>query len=171
MRLQCILIALRTRLDQWARRSPQGVLHLSFSFRNSSLHRLAFWCSFDMGTARTYDFRPFGDRRTHYLAGPPNFRGPGLCEVISYPWKRTMPGTSTTFSHMRESCHSDHLPRFLADRMFGGQRFPNHTLDQELNRISGPDVARLPWRPWKFPKPLLCSCPAAALVGHIVFTT
>ncbi|VDP04724.1 unnamed protein product [Heligmosomoides polygyrus] len=54
--------------------------------------------------------RPAGACEAHYVAGPPNFRQLGPCDRVSDLRTSAKLGTPEAFSHLRESCHSEHRP-------------------------------------------------------------
>ncbi|VDP06825.1 unnamed protein product [Heligmosomoides polygyrus] len=66
--------------------------------------------------------RPAGVCEAHYVAGPPNFRQLGPRDSVSDLRTSAKLGTPEAFSHLRESCHSEHRPLDStlrdADRVF-----------------------------------------------------
>ncbi|VDP15905.1 unnamed protein product [Heligmosomoides polygyrus] len=80
----------------------------------------ASWCSLDIQRKPVGDgSRPAGVFEAPYVAGPPNFRQLGPRSDIRTSAKL---GTPEAFSHLHESCHSEHrsLDSALrdADRVF-----------------------------------------------------
>ncbi|VDP07620.1 unnamed protein product [Heligmosomoides polygyrus] len=83
----------------------------------------ASWCSIDIPRNPVGDgFRPAGVCESHYVVGPPNFRRLGPCESVSDLRTSAKLETPEAFSHLRESCHSEHRPLDStlrdADRVF-----------------------------------------------------
>ncbi|VDP09913.1 unnamed protein product [Heligmosomoides polygyrus] len=71
----------------------------------------ASWCSLDILRNPVGDgSRSAGVCESHYGAGPPNFRQLDPRDSVSDLRTSAKLGTPEAFSHLRESCHSEHRP-------------------------------------------------------------